>query len=614
MKGRTECFVIEARRRRARNKGVFLVAAIMLSALWALAGSASAATIGWTGDGLTDNWSEVENWDALAAPIDTDTAVFGEAGVVADDSVTSIVDLNAIIGGLDVTAVGGNHRIDLNSNTLTIDGRVALGLTTISKTTRITNGTLQIGTEAGPARSLYVGGSGNWQDTTGGAYLLLSGVAFNGYLDLCSVGYGNWINTPVSTLDLQNATVSVFRANRLILGTGNSPSSGTIKLSAATGLTEINVKNELTFAIAAGTARIGDAGNQYKLPPNVNLVFGVWDATRCNLEIARCSGSDFLTDGRIIASSGGTCTGYFGTFKLAQHQGGSQSYAAVGSAVGTVDLSAMNSVAIDATSIEIAALGPMASPGHNGGRGLLALPAGTVNAGTVIVAHPDVYDDNADPAMKGELILNGTVFTVATAMTVGPRGTVTATLNGSPAGLDLASGATLVDRGNIRIIFAPADPNPEELYWGLRWAGNHQAELLALKNDGKLAWDDTAIGGGVNIVYVADDDATYVAVAEVTVNLAPVARVKNATKGFDPAMGETGVTFVVADVDDVSYDPDGPPWAIPASSWPSRKSTMAHSTRTVRKTSLTSASPHPMTPKTRMTPTRSPSPTWASSP
>ena len=540
-------------------KSIGLRAGVVLAALVAAASIACGATINWSSNGLTDNWSEGENWDALAPPGTADTATFGDVGAVADDSVTNIVDQAFSIGGLDVTATAGNHKISLNGNTLLIDGRVDVGYRSLTKTTRIVNGTLQIGTEAA-ARDMYIGGSGNWQDYEGfigSAYLLISGVSLSAYLNDWCVGYGNWINIPIATVDLQGATAPVLRTNTLTVGTGNPGSYGAIKLSSSMGLTDFRIKRAMTLAITAGTAQIGDPGNSWKLPPGVSLTFGDWGTTRCDVEIGR-GNNDYTTDGRIVASSGGTLTAYWGAVKLAQHQGTNQSYGEAGSSTATLDFSAMSSATVDATNIEISALPPMATPGgHNDGRGLLSLPAGTATVGSIIVAHPDVNDTNADPTMKGELRLNGTVFTVTGSMTVGPRGTVTATIKGSPAGLDLASEATLADTGKIHIVFQQADPNPAELYWGLRWAGNHQTDLLGLKNDGKLTWDDTPIGGGVNIVYMADSDTTYVAVAAVTGNLPPVARVKNAAKGFDPAMGETGVTFAVADVDNGSYDPDG---------------------------------------------------------
>lgn len=123
--------------------------------------------------------------------------------------------------------------------------------------------------------------------------------------------------------------------------------------------------------------------------------------------------------------------------------------------------------------------------------GEIRLPAIPAAAQTLEVGTPFT-------SARGRLVMTGTVFAVSSSVKIdGPtaanRGFVTNTVSGAPGGLDLASGATLtVNQGAIGIAFQdPLKYHP--VYWGLRWAGDHVAELTALQGAGKLFWDDSAI-------------------------------------------------------------------------------------------------------------------------
>ncbi len=120
-------------------------------------------------------------------------------------------------------------------------------------------------------------------------------------------------------------------------------------------------------------------------------------------------------------------------------------------------------------------------------------------------------------ATRGTLLMTGTVFTVTNSVLVlGPtaanRGRILTTVNGAPAGLDLAAAATLtVHSGIISNVFLNPS-NYTAVYWSLRWEGDHTNTLEALRAAGKLMWTTSALNdravGPVRIFM--DSGITYV--------------------------------------------------------------------------------------------------------
>ena len=144
--------------------------------------------------------------------------------------------------------------------------------------------------------------------------------------------------------------------------------------------------------------------------------------------------------------------------------------------------------------------------------GEIRLPAIPATAGNLFVG-------STNSGAKGTLIMTGTVFAVTNGVIVdGPsvanKGRINVTVAGSPAGLDLGAAATLaVSQGVVNITFQNPAPRYTPIYWGLRWQGDHVAELAALKAAAKLAWDASAIsdprirGAVTNFV---ENNVTYI--------------------------------------------------------------------------------------------------------
>ena len=64
-------------------------------------------------------------------------------------------------------------------------------------------------------------------------------------------------------------------------------SRGYLKVNAASGLTDIRVRNYLEIGTGhGGTGSIGDPANSYKLPGDVNLTLGEWGIARCDVEMS----------------------------------------------------------------------------------------------------------------------------------------------------------------------------------------------------------------------------------------------------------------------------------------------------------------------------------------
>ena len=507
---------------------------------------------------VRQEWFWGMNWSGGAPPAEPTPGVlaFANAGTVSDDAITNILDADRTIGGLSFTGTSGNHKTDLATHTLAIAGPVGVGVNTTTKFSRLVNGNVQIGTPD-LHQNLLVGGSGDWSDTLGQGTLVISGGEFTPYLALCGIAYSapGGPGPILGTLDLQEATVGTFHADTLIIGR-NAP-EGYIKVSEATGLTDIAIRDSLQMAISGGIMRFGDPNNSYMLPAGVNLTLGEWGVTRCNVTLAQHYTYDSRSDAQIIASSGGTCTAYLGTLRLGHHQGGDQSWAANGYSIGKLDISAMDSVTMDATSIEIAAAPPIIVGGHNDGRGTLILPTGTVTAGDVIVAHPDANATNSDPTLEGVLRLNGTDFTVSSSLTVGPFGKIYTTVKGASCGLDIPASATVAITGTMDILFE-ADPAGSGLYYGLKWEGDHAAELQALADAGKLTWDASALADPDVSIFVKDG-VTYVGQTPPAVTITAFTAA-DATSGSmlvtndatvnvsivaQPAEGETIVGYVI---------------------------------------------------------------------
>ncbi len=165
---------------------------------------------------------------------------------------------------------------------------------------------------------------------------------------------------------------------------------------------------------------------------------------------------------------------------------------------------------LDVTNGLIDVNGPVVIGIGTNSAGEIRLPAFPAVAGTLQVGGSNYLS-------KATLLMTGTVFAVTNSVAVhGPtaanRGRILTTVAGAPAGLDLASDATLsVQLGVISNLFLnPTAYAP--VYWGLRWAGDHTNDLETLRGAGKLVWNatsvtDAAVSGPIRIFM--QDNVTY---------------------------------------------------------------------------------------------------------
>ena len=147
----------------------------------------------------------------------------------------------------------------------------------------------------------------------------------------------------------------------------------------------------------------------------------------------------------------------------------------------------------------------------------------TFTNGEVFVGAPETESDaiigeTTTKGAGGRLSLDGATLAVTNRATVGAKGKVHANINGFSGGLDLAGGSTLTvpDGGLISITFAAdEDEGTAGPYWGLRWKGNHLAELGKLKTQWRLTFTVAeGVKGIANIWYDDAADYTYVSVKE----------------------------------------------------------------------------------------------------
>jgi len=388
-----------------------------------------------------------------------------------------VLDDNREIGGITVTGEIGAHTVDLNGKTLVVAGSILMGDQLVCPPTTFTNGTLQLGipqTETTTERLVNVTiGQAAWSKPQGQASLVVSNATFDGNLDTVYIPKGyQWSPATTCALDLSNATIAngTFKAKNLWVGSGTGASGwqtaasrGYLRLPP-TGLTDLVVTNSLNIGANNGVGRIGVATgqpspNDYKLPDNLNVSLGVWpdeftSAIRCNVNLAAISASN-LDDGALVASSGGTFSGYLGNVETAQEStGGWKSYA-------TLDLRAMTSATIDVVNMNISTYKSANATATEESR--IYLPPGEVTAENTRVC--DLTDER--PVTVGLLQLHGTHYTVASLLSVGPRGVVNVFLNGSSAGLDIVDAATVTVLGKIHVDFGDTMPD-EGTYWGLR--------------------------------------------------------------------------------------------------------------------------------------------------
>jgi len=441
-------------------------------------------------------WSSPQNW-LDGVPDASAIARFTAAGPAAAGPVISLLDPPGdawTIGGLTAADNSREHTVDLAGKRLVVDGHVNLGYGSITAPLTFTGGTLQVGTPRQP-RNLIIAYKEGYRAPEAAGSLIIDGAAFDARLDLCGVGWGTMTGGGTGVLDLRTARLpgATLRARDLHVGVGFN---GYLKIAGnrnpadpnSPGIAAIEVANDLFIGTGHGTGRIGDPDNYGRLPEGINITIGTWGVHRGRFRVGQ--GGWGGADGRLLARSGGTFTAYLSLIDLADASDPCGPGTHYPLPLAIVDLRAMDSVKIDATTVRIAAPTPS---GANRNEGYLYLPRGTMAVDDLRVHHPNVTDFRG----VGVLKMNGTLCTVRKSLIVGPRGRIDTRVQGSSAGLDIADD-TVVEvtaGGRITLTFdapgehAETDGGPARAYWGLRWEGDHYAALRELADSGRLTWE-----------------------------------------------------------------------------------------------------------------------------
>jgi len=452
------------------------------------------ANLTWTGGASTSRmdrreWKWSANWSGDAPPAATTTGVITYAGSGVD--VEGVVNADWQIGGLTLLETMGTHSVDLGGNRLTVAGNIVGGDGMISAIS-FRNGTLQVGTSETPVNITFATGYG--EDAEGRVTFT---IAPGTTLDATNIAtlrmLQSWSN---AYLDLRGATIaggtlSMAELDIRSTGPGARGAEGQILLDDATVMDTLHVTGtaRIGWGRSPVTARIGNPDDEWYLPAGLNLKFGVDVENRGELYIGKTT--EYNTDGMLKAKSGGTFTAWLTTLEVGHNHQTWPNH----TATGTLDIKAMDTVFIN-TESTIIGVGYPSETGVNKGRGYVYLPGGSLATSTLAVG-----DDN--DGSSGLLELNGTTCTVSTSAAVGMNGTITTNVTGTSCGLDLGPDATLAvsDGGLINVVFGTPDPGQSGVYYGLRWEGDHVAELQALADADKLTWDDTAVGQGTVAIF-----------------------------------------------------------------------------------------------------------------
>jgi len=443
---------------------------------------------------ITDTATFTITLEAIADPVETDVIWVGEAGTAAmprrewfwgknwadgappstDTPGTIRYDLRGqdVMGRLasdrtiQALSCDGSftHTLDLDGYRLTVVGQWNQSPgNNIWNTFNVTNGVLQLGTEAIAAS---INKTGDQRESI----LRLLDEAVLDTRNIGTITIGGW-SSQTRALNMQAATVAggVFEAGTLRLNR-----NGRVILGDST-LTDIILRSELRIR-EGNTKYIGRSSDE-KVPPNVNLTLGESTASRAALLMANNGGS-----GHLATAGGGTFTAWLGTVTIGGSDGN-----------GSFNVTNMTSGTVDALTVGV---------GIDTATGLLGLPPGEAVIGTLTVGSEQGV---------GTLVLNQTRTSVTNGATLNATAAVTINVGSElGSGLAIDGGFTLEEGATIHIDFQ-AEPDHGDIHYGLKLAGDHEAELLAMQAADDLTWDDSALSRDAAI-FTRADGYTYVGV------------------------------------------------------------------------------------------------------
>lgn len=187
------------------------------------------------------------------------------------------------------------------------------------------------------------------------------------------------------------------------------------------------------------------------------------------------------------------------------------------SSTGLLDAGDAQEVDIEAQTLRIGCL-TYPNAYRFGGEGIVRLGAGTATIGDLAIRNGDRTDQPT-----GSLELNGTRVTTTNSFLVGKNGTVQVRVLGQSAGIELSGPAGEAPRlaGKLEIAFdAPPSgfaltsaENSNDVYWGLKWSGDHVASVEDWASSGKISWTTGGLPAkmaeAVAIFHDTTRDTTY---------------------------------------------------------------------------------------------------------
>jgi len=496
-------------------------------------------------------WYWGTNWQGGNPPdiFTTAMATFSNKGAG-----TNIVEEDRWVGTLRYDNPAGSDLVPLVEHTTDLSG-ARLTVTSLVKSAwydaqgadygringTLTNGTLQLGADGAPIDMLIAKGLYGAQSAS--TIKLGADTQFEAYIRYLKIGEGSAAGgRGVGVLDLRDTTIvgGTLAARNIVIAKGGGHVGCAIMVGPASNLQAINVDNQLIICDGnwSSSAYIGDPDAGNKLPADVSITVGSPESPG-SIVIGRADYSD--GNGYLAASSGGSFSATLSELTV----GVNTSPHGFGQLDATLNLAAMDSLALTAAAVKIGLGRPDDTVGAGRCTATVILPAGTATAGTLEMGAPLLT------TISALLQLEGTDFAVETSVRLRKGATVKTLTGGISSGLDLADAATLTLEDDAKIDIVFDTPASSGLYWGLRWAGDHVAELEALQTTGGLVWDDTALPEPATIF--ANGGFTYVgasvAVAKVTAftladatsgsSLVTNAAAVNVSITAEPAEGET---------------------------------------------------------------------------
>ncbi|MEI6970948.1 MAG: LamG domain-containing protein [bacterium] len=464
----------------------------------------AAGNLTWDGgDPASDLWVSGTNWvdDIGPANPTLGTLTFGDAGITHSNNT---VNADWEVGGLTYANTTNCYETDLSGNTLTVLGSIALpegGIGT-SAGARISGGAVRVGSTTVPGQISIPVGNGN-------RTLTVTNATFVGLLNSMDIGTGGYHGNGYAGI-------------------------GALDLTAVSGGT-LDVRSSITVGSGSIGTGLLDLGS------NWTFRVGNWPYSRGIFRVGYTEWTG--KTGLVRARPGGGSVSIYASEVLL-----GCTYNGTGSGVGDVDLSGITGpVFIDATRMTLGygcnivigqyqTWGGACSGSLNlGGTtnltfNVVDLAVGSVDWGgapdrLILGAGSGTVDRvfiGTNSGSASYLVTLGTQFRVTAKCRVGETGVISNFIGGAASsGLDLAASAsqTLVVKstvgaaGGIRVVFTanpasawcvPPAWQAEGVHWGLRWAGNHIADLTALLNgadgvagtaDDKLRWDDSQLTG-----------------------------------------------------------------------------------------------------------------------